>query len=386
MTIAEILSNEELRQHEFPVAARKAFLAHAAVCPLPRRVSEAMRDHAAHAALDDQEDSIPATQIRRARELAARLLHAQPEEIAFVGPTSLALSYVAGGLPWRKGDNVLIHFDDYPSNVYPWMALAERGVQVRLLNTTEYGRIRAIDVIGQVDEQTRLVALASNHFVAGWRLELDAIGRSLRERNILFCVDAIQSLGAFPISVEHVDFLAADAHKWLLGPCGSGILYARKSMQEKLRPIVHGWHNVRCPDFVAQEQLVYLPDARRYEAGSANLSGLAGLSAAMELLLEVGVENIAAELLRKRALLVPALLEGGWTVLQAGAPAPNASAILSFYKPGVDMAQCQRKLMEARIHTTLRADRQGRQYVRLSPHFYNTDAELHRLLEAISGE
>jgi cysteine desulfurase / selenocysteine lyase len=384
MTIAEILSNQELRQHEFPITGEKTFLAHAAVCPLPRRVSEAMRDHAARATLDDQEETIPAQQIRRARELAARLIQAQPEEIALVGPTSLALSYVAAGLPWRKGDNVLIYFDDYPSNVYPWMALAEKGVQVRLLNIKEYGRIRAIDVIGQVDEQTRLVALASNHFVAGWRLELDAMGRHLRQRNILFCVDGIQTVGAFPTSVEHVDFLAADAHKWMLGPCGAGIFFVRRAMQEKLRPIVHGWHNVRCPGFVSQEQMVYRTDARRYEAGSANLAGLAGLVAAMELLLEIGVENIAAELLRKRALLLPPLREQGWNILQADAPAPNASGILSLYKPGADMAACRQKLMDARIHTSLRVDRQGRQYVRLSPHFYNTDAELHKTLEVLS--
>jgi cysteine desulfurase / selenocysteine lyase len=384
MTIAEILSNEELRRYEFPVAGQKAFLAHAAVCPLPRRVSEAMRDHAARAALNDQEETIPPGQIRRARELGAQLLHAQPEEIAFVGPTSLALSYVAAGLPWRKGHNVLIYFDDYPSNVYPWMALAEKGVEVRLLNVREYGRIRTIDVTGQVDEQTRLVALASNHFVAGWRLELDAIGRHLRQRNILFCVDGIQTVGAFPTGVENVDFLAADAHKWLLGPCGAGIFYVRRAVQERLRPIVHGWHNVRCPGFVAQEQMAYVPDARRYEAGSANLSGLAGLAASMELLLEVGVDSIAAELLRKRALLLPALREQGWTVLQADAPAPNTSAILSLYKPGADMAAVQRKLMDARIHVSLRTDRQRHQYVRLSPHFYNTDAELHRVLEVLS--
>jgi selenocysteine lyase/cysteine desulfurase len=384
MTIAEILSNEDLRLHEFPVAARKAFLAHAAVCPLPRRVSDAVRDHAIRAALDDQEESIPADLPQRAREMAARLLHAQPAEIAFVGPTSLALSYVAAGLPWRKGDSVLICFDDYPSNVYPWMALAERGVQVRFLNTRDYGRIRAIDVTGQIEEHTRLVALASNHFVAGWRLELDAIGRYLRKRNILFCVDGIQTLGAFPTTVEHIDFLAADAHKWLLGPCGAGVLYVRRPLQEKLRPIVHGWHNVRCPDFIAQEQMVYTPDARRYEPGSASVASLAGLAAALELILEIGVDNIAVELLRKRALLLPPLLQAGWTVLQADAPPSNASAILSLYKPGADMPALHSKLMDAHIHTSLRSDRQGRRYIRLSPHFYNTDAELHRLLECLS--
>ena len=169
MTIDEVLSNEELRRHEFPVTRDKIFLSHAAVCALPRRVAEAVRDYALQATLGDQEETMPVAQIQRARGLAGRLLHAQPEEIAFVGPTSLALSFVASGLPWRKGDNLLAYFDDYPSNVYPWMALAEQGVEVRLLNIKEYGRIRAVDVIGQIDEQTRLVALASNHFVAGFR-------------------------------------------------------------------------------------------------------------------------------------------------------------------------------------------------------------------------
>ena len=283
----------------------------------------------------------------------------------------------------RKGDNILIYFEDYPSNVYPWMALAEKGVEVRLLNTKALGRIRLIDVIGQVDEQTRLVALASNHFVAGWRLDLDAIGQELRRRNILFCVDGIQTLGVLPTSVKYVDFLAADAHKWLLGPCGAGVFFVRQPVQETLRPVVQGWHNVRCPNFVSQEQLVYRTDARRYEAGSANLIGLAGLVAAMELLLELGLENIAQEVLRKRTWLARSLQEKGFTVLHADAPAANASGILSFYKPGVDMAKLQGELQTAQIQVSLRTDRAGQSYLRVSPHFYNTDDELHHLLEKL---
>jgi selenocysteine lyase/cysteine desulfurase len=383
MTLAEILSNEELRRHEFPVTRHKIFLAHAAVCALPRRVAEAIHDYALNTTLGDQEETMPEAQIRRGRALAAKLLHGQAEEIAFVGPTSLALSFVASGLPWRKGDNLLVYFDDYPSNVYPWMALAEKGVEARLLNVREYGRIGAADVIGQVDEQTRLVALASNHFVAGYRVDLEAVGKALRDRNILFCVDGIQTVGAFPTHVEHIDFLAADAHKWLLGPCGAGLFFVRKSLQAKLRPAVYGWHNIRCPNFVAQEQLVYPPDARRYEAGSANLLGLAGLNAAMELLLEIGVESIAARLLHLRGLLAPALQEKGWTVLQADAPAQNASGIVSFYRPDADLPALQKKLMAARIETSLRTDRGGRHYIRVSPHFYNTDEEIHRLLEEL---
>ncbi|MGD0813082.1 MAG: aminotransferase class V-fold PLP-dependent enzyme [Verrucomicrobiota bacterium] len=383
MTIEEILSNEELRRHEFPVTCEKVFLAHAAVCPLPRRVAEAVRDYALKSTLGEQEESMPAARIQQARSLAAKLLHARAEEIAFVGPTSLALSFVASGLPWRKGDNLLVYFEDYPSNVYPWMALAEKGVEARLLNIREYGRIDVADVIGQVDEQTRLVALASNHFVAGYRLDLEAVGKALRERNILFCVDGIQTVGAFPTRVDHVDFLAADAHKWLLGPCGAGLFFVRKSMQERLRPAVYGWHNIRCPNFVAQEQLVYPSDSRRYEAGSANLLGLVGLIAAMELNLEIGVEKIAARVLHLRGLLAAALQEKGWTVLQAGAPARHASGIVSFYRPDADMPALHKKLTAAGVETSLRTDRTGRHYIRVSPHFYNTDEEIQRLLEKL---
>src|ERR1051325_8477498 len=189
MTVAEILANEELRQHEFPVTAHKIFLAHAGVCPLPMRVAEAVARYASGCVVDDQEAAVPPTMIRDTRQSAAQLIGAQPEEIALVGPTSLGLSLVAAGLPLRKNDNVVIYFDDYPSNVYPWMALAEKGVEIRMLSTSQLGRIRAKDVLGQVDENTRLVALASCHFLSGWRIDINEIGKRLHKRGILFCVD-----------------------------------------------------------------------------------------------------------------------------------------------------------------------------------------------------
>ncbi|HVU08227.1 MAG TPA: aminotransferase class V-fold PLP-dependent enzyme [Verrucomicrobiae bacterium] len=382
MTLNEILSNEELRQREFPVAREKIFLAHAGVCPLPRRVADAIADCAKQSTLGDQE-AFMLHRLGDARKLGAQLLNCQPEEIALVGPTSLALSYVAAGLNFRRGDNVLIYHDDYPSNVYPWMALAEKGVEVRLLNTRGLGIIRQKDVIGQIDENTKLVALASCHFISGFRIEIDAIGKFLRERSILFCLDAIQTLGAFPTTVEHVDFLAADAHKWLLGPCAAGIFYVRRELQEKLNPPIYGWHNVRNPNFVAQEQIVFQKDARKFEVGTQNLLGLVGLIAAMELTLEIGVENIAAELLRKRAWLVPALQAKKFKVLNADVKIENAGGIVSFYQDGKDLTELHRKLSAAGVVASLRVNRAGQNFIRLSPHFYNTDAELERVLELL---
>ncbi|MCX6894577.1 MAG: aminotransferase class V-fold PLP-dependent enzyme [Verrucomicrobia bacterium] len=383
MTLDEILANEELRRREFPVARHKIFLGHAGVCPLPQRVVTAVADYAASAAAGDQEIVALEKTLHTSRELTARLINCQPDEVALVGPTSLALSFVAGGLTFRRGDNILIYHDDYPANVYPWMALAEKGVEVRLLNIRSLGVIRPRDVIGQVDENTRLVALASCHFVSGWRIDHNAIGAELRKRRILFCLDAIQTLGAFPTTVENVDMLAADAHKWLLGPCGAGVLYVRKAVQDYLKPIVHGWHNVRCPDFVAQESITFRSGAKRYEAGTHNLLGLVGLNAALELIQEIGVENIARELLRKRALLVPALQAKGYTVLNADAAPENAGGIVTFSKPDTDLPALHQKLADANIATSLRADRKGGKYIRLSPHFYNPDTELARVLELV---
>ncbi len=382
MTIPEIQSNEDLRRREFPVAGEKIFLAHAGVCPLPRRVADAVTDCATQGTLGDQEEFM-LSRLEHARKLAATLIHCQPEEVALLGPTSLGLSFVASGLKFKRGDNVLIYHDDYPSNVYPWMSLAEQNVEVRLLNTKGLGVIRPRDVAGQIDENTRLVALASCHFISGFRIEIDEIGKLLRDRGVLFCLDAIQTLGAFPTTVEHVDFLAADAHKWLLGPCGAGIFYVRRAVQESLNPRVWGWHNVRNPNFVAQETIEFRQDARKYEAGTQNLLGVTGLIAAMEFALEVGVDNIAAELMRKRAWFVPELQKRGYTVLNA-TPAPeNTGSMISFFAKDHKMAALHKKLTDAGIVTSLRVDRSGQNYIRISPHFYNTDQELKTVLAVL---
>src|ERR1035441_3375346 len=263
----------------FPSRKIKFFWATPAFVPC--RAASPISECADGGTLGDQEAFVM-HRIADARNAGAKLLNCQPDEVSLVGPTSLALSFVAAGLNFRKDDNILIYHDDYPSNVYPWLALAAKGVQVRLLNTRGLGAIRAVDVMGQVDENTRLVALASCHFISGHRLDHNAIGKFLHERNILFCLDAIQTVGAFPTPVEHVDFLAADAHKWLLGPCGAGIFYVRRELQEKLNPPIYGWHNVRNPNFVAAEKIEFRSGAAKFEAGTHNLVGLLGLIAAME--------------------------------------------------------------------------------------------------------
>ena len=383
MTLEELQSDEALRNREYPVTREKIYLAHAAVCPFPRRVQEAISNYAQAASFTQQEAVTAPGWLQETRQLAAKFLGVRMDEVAFVGPTSNALSFIAGGLNFKRNQTVLVYGDDYPSNVYPWMTLAERGVEVRYLNIREAGVVRARDVIGQVDENTRLVAISSCHFLSGYRADLDPIGKFLRERGILFSVDAIQTLGAFETKLEHVDFAAADAHKWMLGPCAAGLMYVRKEVQDLLRPTTHGWHNVRTPNFVTQEQIEYKPDSRRYEAGSHNLLGIVAMRAGLELLMEIGVDAISRDLLRKRAWFVPALEERGYTVLQAKAGPANASGIITFYKAETDMSDLHARLEQKNVYTSLRVDRAGQRYIRVSPHFYNTDAELKRVLELL---
>ena len=383
MTIEQIQADEALRLREFPVARETAYLAHAAVCPLPACARDAVSDYAAACTGGDQEDFVPTNLLRDTRQLAANLLGAELREIALVGPTSLGLSFIAQGIDWQPGDNIIVHGDDYPSNVYPWMALAKKGVELKRLEPSAPGRIEPEDVFELIDSRTRMAALASCHYVSGYRIDIGTIGRELRSRGILFCVDGIQTVGAFPTPVEHVDFLAADAHKWMLGPCSAGILYVKREMQDRLKPVVQGWHNLSCPDFIAQETLDYKPDARRYEAGTANLLGIVGHHASLQLLDALGLAKIAADLLAKRRWLVPELLAKGCDVLHADLPEANASGIVAFSKPGEDMAALQARLGQAGVTVSLRVMRDGSKLIRLSPHFYNTPAELYRLLEAL---
>ena len=381
-TIEDIQSDEQLRIREFPVCKDQVFLSHAAVCPLPASVSQAIADYASACQFGDQEDAAVSLNAQT-RLLAANLLGVQSSEVALVGPTSLALSFVASGFPWRKGDAILVYQDDYPSNVYPWMALSEWGVEVRFLNVSSPGGIRCIDVEGQIDENVRMVALASCHFLSGFRLEVEAIGRMLKERGIAFCLDAIQTIGAFPTPLDHVDFMAADAHKWMLGPCAAGLMIVKESMQDVLQPTTFGWHNVQCPDFVTAEDLILAPDARRYEAGSHNSMGIVGLNASLKLLQRIGIDNIARDLLAKRRLLVDELTQKKYRVMHADVEELHASGMVTFDRAGEDMRATHQRLKEKHIFTALRSDRHGRAYIRVSPDFYNTNEDLLRFLEAL---
>ncbi|MEQ1852844.1 MAG: aminotransferase class V-fold PLP-dependent enzyme [Chthoniobacteraceae bacterium] len=372
-------ADESERARLFPVCRSKIFLGHAAVTALPACVADAMCAHIRQSCEMPQEFGAVLRDIKGARAVCAQFIGAEPEEIALLGPTSLGLSLFANGLPWQAGDEVACYAGDYPANVYPWLELRRRGVVVRLLQPERPGEITPALVEAALTPRTRLVALASCHFFGGYRIDVDAIGRMLHGRGVLFSLDAIQTLGAFPLSVEHVDFLSADAHKWMLGPVAIGIVYVKKRHFELCRPTLLGAWNVYSPNFHAQDEVRFMPTAQRYEPGVLNIAGIYGMKAALEMFLRIGPERIAGRILELTAFLAAALRDRGYE-LHSPAAGATASGITTFRHPQRNMAELHAKLDHAGVVCSLRHDREGREYLRLSPHFYNTESELTAVL------
>jgi cysteine desulfurase/selenocysteine lyase len=383
VSIDHILADEALRHHLFPVTQRRIFLAHAGVAPLPGPTVAALK-HEADRASHAQESAEYLTEIEAIRRVGARLINANSEEVALLGPTSLGLNLVASGLDWKEGDEVVCYPDDYPANVYAWQALAGRGVKVVTLQPERLGEITPELVIAALTPKTKLVALASCHFLSGFRLDYEHIGEELHRRGVLFCLDAIQSLGATTIDVRHIDFLAADSHKWMLGPLGAGIFYVKKRHFETLRPSLLGAWNVCSPGFVAQPEITFEATARRYEPGALNMLALHGMKASLELILGLGVKQIEARLLDLRSFAEDKLLARGFKVIGFANRRSQKSGITTIAIDSEETAVTHaKKLRDNRVDVSLRQTRSGTSCLRLSPHFYNTEAEIEEVIKIL---
>lgn len=357
-------------------------MGHAGVTVLPRMVADAMLHYIEQSSSELQEFASILHDVKQARIASAQFIGAQPEEIALLGPTSLGLSLFANGIPWEAGDEILCYKGDYPANVYPWMDVQRKGVTLRYLEPERAGELTPELVAAALTPRTRLVALASCNFFTGCRIDVDAIGRLLHEKGVLFSLDAIQTLGAFPLSVEHVDFMSADAHKWMLGPMSIGIVYVKKKHFDLLRPTLLGAWNILSPNFITQEEIVFHPTAQRYEPGVLNIAGIYGMKAAIDLVMAVGMDKVAARILEVKKHTVDLLLPLGFEIIPP-ADGANVSGITTFRHPSASMAKLNKSLEENGIIASLRYDRAGTEYIRLSPHFYNTMAEVDRVAEIL---
>ena len=383
MLISDLFRDEAERQSLFPITRKKIFLAHAAVTALPKCAADAMAEYAYASCDDQQEFDSFITAMKETRQLAGKLIGAKPSEIALLGPTSLGLSLFANGINWNPGDEVICYHDDYPANVYPWMDLQRKGVNVRFLAPETPGEITPQLVASTITDKTRLVALASCHFLTGYRIDIDAIGKMLGERDILFSLDAIQTCGAFPTSVEHVDFLSADAHKWLLGPMAIGIVYVKEKNMDLLRPSLLGAWNVQSPDYITQNEIRFHPTARRYEPGVLNASGIVGFRAVLELLNNVGIQTISRRLQELNNHLVEGLEALNCKIL-GPSEEKNSSGITTFSLPTGHAPDIFRHLAKSGVIASCRKDRNGNDLLRFSPHFYNSEEEITQALEILS--
>ncbi len=382
--IAQLEGNEELRRREFSICANKIYFAHAADAPLPRRVAEAMHAAVENASCNAKLFDESLAFIAATRDAIAKFMGARADEVSLTGPTSSGLSVIANGLEWNTGDEIVCYFDEYPANVYPWLALRRRGVKIVFVEPARIGEITPEVVERVLSKRTKLVALASANYCSGYRIDIDAIGSLCHERGALFCVDGIQTLGAFSIPLPHVDFLSAGAQKWMLGPSGAGILFVKNSRRDLLWPSVIGGWNVQAPNFIAQSQIEFATGGQKFEPGGYNYVPLAGLGAAVSLLAEVGLGRIGGRILQLTNALREQIAQSGFEFLSL-AQEKNRSGILTFRHPRVPTEALMQILTKNNVVASLRRDRSDRAWLRISPHFYNTTAEIDRVSDLLNA-
>jgi selenocysteine lyase/cysteine desulfurase len=299
---------------------------------------------------------------------------ADRSEIALVKNTSEGIATVALGLDWKPGDRMVAFREEFPANYYPWKRLEEKGVNVIWLSVTD-----PIEKIAGAARGAKLLAISFVQFLTGYRAPIQVIGEICRANRCIFLVDAIQGLGAFPLDVRscHIDALAADGHKWLLGPEGCGILYINQALQDRVEPVEFGWTNVAGYNDYASRDMALRGDAGRYECGTLNTIGCFGLRASIELILEVGLGKIAPVVQNLGDRIAEGVLTKGYELPGERTPETGAG-IVSFRKPGVDSAEIVRKLSAAGISVAPRAG-----WVRTSPHFYIPPSDIDRLIEEL---
>lgn len=364
----------------FPVTQRYTYLNHASVGALPRPVTQAMAHY-----LDEQSSRGSEALIdwdrdlERIRRAAARFLGAQRDEVIFTGSISHGLNIVAAGLDWRPGDNLICAETEFTANIYPWTNLRRRGVEVRFAPARDC-RIPITEVTALMDHRTRLVAISFVEFCTGYRVDLDALSALCRERQVYLCVDGIQGLGALQFRVDQtpVDFVAAHAAKWMLGPIGAGFLYVRHDLLSRLEPVMTGWRAVVDRDDYFCYDSPLREGGERFEPGSLNAVGLVGMEAAIELLLSIGLDDIEDRILDLTGYLIAGLEAKGCTVTSPVASRRERSGIVCFRHPFVSSDALMEQLQRAAVLVSLRGD-----VIRVSPHFYNNEADLEHLLDVL---
>lgn len=367
----------------FPILDRMDFFNHAGVGPISGPAAEALRNYTTQA---ETQAYIDTGWYRRAIEvkaLAAQLINARGgHEIAFIPNTSTGLSMVAKGLALQSGDQVVISNVEYPANRYPWQDLVAQGVELVEVQQSVAARIEVADVLAAINEKTKVVSLSHVQYASGHRIDLTPIAEKVHAVGGYLCVDGIQSCGVLPVDVQAmgIDFLSADGHKWLLSPEGCGIFYCNEALADRLHPNVVGWMNMVDASNYGDYRFEFQPDARRFEPGSWNIPGIVALGASLDLLLSVGIDEVWSRVKALTDRLCAGLADKGYRVFTPREHDHECSGIVIFDAPaGTDPKKIAGQLQQH--HHTIIVVREGR--LRASPHFYNTPAQIDRLLAAL---
>lgn len=361
---------------EFPQQDDLIYLNHAAVAPWPertRRAVQAFADANCQVGARDYPHWLKVEQ--RLRERLAWLIgNVATDEIGLLKNTSEGLSVIAQGLPWQPGDQVVISDQEFPSNRIPWQALANQGVEVIEVGLGVDDPEQA--VIDAITPSTRLVSLSAVQYGSGLQMNMTRIGQACRARDILFCVDAIQILGAQPFDANEAcaDFVVADGHKWMLGPEGLALFYCRKEVQPRLTLRQHGWHMIANAGDYSQHEWQVADNAKRFECGSPNMLGIHALEASLSLLQDIGMAEVERELQARVQYLIDGLQERGATLISAMAPERRAG-IVTFRLPDESPSETFQRLKQGGV---VCAERGGG--VRFSPHFYTAFSVIDRAL------
>ncbi len=364
---------------EYAITEQYAFLSHAAVSPLSRRIVDAVANQLHRAASEPAVRLFPEifTLMADLRQRLAQLINArESSEIVLMPNTAMGLNSAAVSLPLRTGDNVLVLEGDYPANIYPWQQLAYKGVLTKMV-PQRAGGLDVDALAARIDRRTRVIALSTAMFATGFRNDIATVGRMCKERGIFFVVDAIQTLGAFPIDVQAcaIDFLAAGSQKWLLSAPGAGFLYVRRELLDELEPGAYvGASSVVDPMNYLDYNLTFPPSAERFNLGTPNIMGAVALHAAVGMLQEVGSRLIEQRVTTLVDALINDLTERGHSLAADTAP-EHRSGIVVVQLPNPEVA-CKR-LEEAGVIATVRGG------LRLAPHFYNTLEEVMRVGEVL---
>lgn len=368
---------------EFPVSDRYAYFQHAAVSAMPRRTREAIGrvtdDMVRNGCLNEQKWR---RRIEETRALAGDLLNVPTDRVGFVNSTSHGLSWVAESLPLQEGNAVLVPDVEFPANRFPWQNLQRKGIGTRFLSTDD-GAFTLSDLESAFDSDVKLLALSSVQFRSGFRSDLEAVGELCRKEDVFFVVDGIQSVGWDDVKLSElpVDALAADAHKWMCGPEGVGLLYLDDVFQEKLEPALVGWQSVESPYDFSSPVFELKDRVSVVEMGSFNTIGLMGLKESLELLEDVGIDRIRDYDLDLKDRLTGELVDRSFEVAHADWPEKHHSPILALTHPRLETDGIVKKAEEQNIQLSLRDGR-----VRVALHFYNNDRDLERLLDFLEEQ